>query len=497
DLITLTLRTSNDATNATPNFAPLNNDFQVMGQQEQQSSALSIVNGRSTSTNHRDYILTLKPRRLGNLVIPPLQVGQYRTQPINISVQRQSAAQQQQMNQFVFLQTQVDSDEVYVQSLIYTVKLFHTAGIGGNFSVNTRLADAVVEIIDKERRYQQVVNGRTYFVLEMRIAIFPQSSGELALPPENFVGTRGQGGLVSQRQRVAATSTGHRVQVKPKPGSFTGQNWIPARSLTIAEKWAAQPPVFTLGEPVNRQLTIVGVGLSESLLPPLDDLEIADAKIYTDPPTVNKQVTPDGIIAQQVTTIGIVPTKEGELTLPEIRIPWWNTVADREEVAVIPGGTYQVLPSTGVNLTTPTITVPLGAAPTKPVVVNPLWQYLAAGLGFLWLVSTWQWLALRRQVRILRSAEQREYVATFDDPDESRLYEELVKACKSNWPAKAHRGLLLWARARYPRVRSLGDLAAGNAALAEAIQMLEACLYRGEDDDDDADKRAWRGAQLA
>ena len=54
-------------------------------------------------------------------------------------------------------------------------------------------------------------------------------------------------------------------------------------------------------------------------------------------------MTPKGITARQVTVVGIVPTRAGTLTLPEISIPWWNTQTDREEVAIIPAMTYEVL----------------------------------------------------------------------------------------------------------------------------------------------------------
>lgn len=495
ETVNLTIRTTKAATNANPNFAPLNQDFEVLSHQQSQQSSISFINGQAVSENYRDHQLLLRPRRVGRLVIPALQVGQHRTQPIEINVLPTSAAQQQAAAEYVFFETAVDANEVYVQSqIIYTVKLFYMEGIGGEFTGQPKVNETVVEIIETENRYETILHGRRYFVWERRYALFPQARGEIQIPGERFSGTRGQGGPVSRRQRVDAVSNGHRVRVKPKPDSFTGDNWIPAKSLTLTESWDTQPPVFTLGEPVNRKLVISAAGLVESLLPPLDNLEMEGAKVYVDPPAASKQITQRGVNAQQVITLSLVPTKEGELTLPAIRIPWWNTELDREEVAEIPAATYEVLPGAGVNLTTPTVSVPLGTAPVPQA--NPLWQYLSAGLAVLLLISTWQWLTLKRQVLILSSARQQEYVTTQDNPDESRLYGELLAACKRNQPAEAHSRLLLWARARNPATSCLADLTLGNAEMAAEVQALETSLY-GAKAAEGKTPSNWRGTRLA
>ncbi len=495
DLVTLTIRASDNAANLVPNLTPLDRDFEIVSNSNRQNSSISIVNGRTTSIVYNDHVVVLRPKRMGNLTIPTITAGQFRTQPINISVQKQSAAVRQQMNQLVFFETTVDTNETYVQGqIIYSVKLFYTEAIGGDFPQPPALDDAVIETIENEKRYEAIVSGRRYYVLEKSYAIFPQRSGELVIPRETFVGTRGRGGLFSQRQRVNAVSDSHTVNVKRIPTEFSGENWIPAKSLAITESWAVQPPVFTVGEPVNRQLTISAVGLSDSLLPPLGETEVQDAKVYADPPSTQKQVGVDGITAIQVTTVGVVPTKEGELTLPEIRIPWWNTLKNREEVAIIPAATYQVKPATGVTVSVPTVTVPvteLSSVAEPKVVTNPVWQYAAAVLGILWILSTWQWFVLRREIRALRAAEETKYVAQFDDPDENRLFKDLMNACKRNLAAEAHRQLFLWAKARFPDIQSVNDLASGNENLAGELKTLEGVLYGAHQGGD------WSGKGLA
>lgn len=495
DLIRLTVRASDDAVDEEIDFSALRQDFEIVNERQNSNQSISIINGQTERVVYKDHVLTLQPKRMGNLFIPVLRAGNERTQPITIRVQPQSASERDRMRQFVFFETSVDTNETYVQGqIIYSVKLFYTEAIGGDFPQAPSLPDTVVETIESENRYESIRDGRRYYVLEKRYALFPQRSGEMVLPRERFIGTRGRGGVFSQRQRVSAVSESHTVNVQTIPQSFSGDAWIPAKALGIREAWTENPPTFRVGEPVNRQLAISAIGLSSTLLPALGDMEIDGAKVYADPPMTENRVSGDGVTALQVTTVGIVPTEEGPLTLPEIRVPWWNTQTNREEVAIVPAATYDVLPATGSTAVAPTVTIPVTELSAPRVVqeaANPYWQWAAVAFGLLWIVTIWQWLLLKRQVRALSSAQESRFESAIpDDPDESRQFAGFKKACTRNRAEDAHRQLFLWAKARYPEIQSNMDLGWRHPALGDEIRKLEAHLYSG------ADKTNWRGAEL-
>jgi hypothetical protein len=495
DLMTLTVRASDDTADAAIDFSSLRQDFEIITESSRQNSSMSIINGRRTSVVYKDHVLTLSPKRMGNLFIPSFRAGSERSQPITIRVQQQTASQRQRMNQFVFFETLVDTNDAYVQGqIIYSVKLFHTEGIGGDFPPPPSLPDTVVETLENEMRYESVVDGQRYYVLEKRYALFPQRSGPLEIPRERFVGTRGRGGFFSQQQRVNATSESHTIKVKTIPSSFSGANWLPAKALGVKEAWTETNPVFRVGEPVNRQLAISAIGLSDAVLPRLGKMKVTNAKVYADPPATENRVSQDGLTALQITTVGIVPIKEGNLVLPETRIHWWNTQTDREEIAIIPSETYQVLPALSETSNTPTVTVPLSEL-SQPTPISgpakPYWQWAAITLGFLWLLSTWQWLRLRLQLRTLESAKiNRQETPVFSNPDESHEFSELKKACTRNRAADTHRHLFMWGKARFPEIHSVLGLGKLDTRLAEQIILLETHLY-GE-----GDKDSWRGNDI-
>ena len=495
DLVTLTVRASDQAADANVDFSSLQRDFEIITESNRQNSSMSIINGRRTSVVYKDHVLTLSPKRMGNLFIPSFSAGNDRSQPITIRVQQQTASQRQRMNQFVFFETSVDTNNPYVQGqIIYSVKLFYTDAIGGDFPEPPNLPDTVVEALETEKRYESIVDGQRYYVLEKRYALFPQRSGTLEIPRERFVGTRGRGGVFSQRQRVNATSESHTITVKTIPASFSGENWIPAKALGVKEAWTEASPVFRVGEPVNRQLAISAIGLSDAVLPQLGEMKVDNAKVYADPPATENRISPDGITALQITTVGVVPTKEGDLILPEIRIPWWNTQTDREEVAIIPAETYKVMPALSETNNITTVTVPLSELNQPTFIsepIKPYWQWAAIAFGFLWLLSSWQWLILKRKVRAMESANvTRHEVPALRDPDESREFGELKKACTRNRPADAHRQLFLWGKARFPEIHSVLDLCRLDPRLTEEISLLETHLF-GE-----GDKGSWRGKDI-
>ena len=49
--------------------------------------------------------------------------------------------------------------------------------------------------------------------------------------------------------------------VRPKPSSFSGNTWLPARDLRITDSWDGTLPKFEVGKPETRKITINAVGV--------------------------------------------------------------------------------------------------------------------------------------------------------------------------------------------------------------------------------------------
>jgi len=484
DAVALTVTIRNSQNQGGPNFASLDRDFQILRQSgPNQSTKITSVNGRSTTETSTSWEVLLRPRRLGQLVIPAFRLGNDRSDPIVINVVRQSAAEKRKKEELVFFDTSVDTNKVYVQGqIIYSIKLYYVENISGDFPAAPAVKDAVVETIENERRYDAVANNRRYYILEKRYAIYPQRSGQLTIPKQAFSGTRtGRGFFSTSREQVMALSEAHTITVNAKPASFVGENWLPAKSLKISESWSEPPANFTVGEPINRTLSMTVDGLAVSLLPLFENTEIEGTKTYKDPAAESQKVSQEGIVSTRSTTIGIVPTRDGAIVIPEIVIPWWNTKTDLLEVARIPSSTYivkasaQVQPLVPQVATQPQTRVTRGEVSEQPIpaIQTDLWMYVAAAMFLLWLITLLLWWHQSAQPSLAEPEEED------NGASKSDLYRRLITACKANQAATARNLLFIWGKAKYPTIDSTRELAVitHSEALTDEIKNLETCLY--------------------
>lgn len=492
DLLSLTLRIQGQA-DGRPDLAPLRIDFDVVDTSRTNTHSTTIINGVQTSEFYTDWIIYLRPKKTGQLIIPPLTYRGEQSNPILIRVRKAARTR----DALVFFETTIDDKETYVQSqLIYTVRLFYTDSVSGDFPKEPVLENVLIETIEEERRFQSIVNNRRYHVLEKRYAIYPQKSGELNLPAEVFRGEiRSRRGLFSSRERVNAVSTGHRIRVKPKPAGFTGDYWLPARSLSISESWSVTPPEFKVGDPINRTLTLTATGIARSIIPPFAELKLDNAKTYPDPAATAESIGNLGITATRTETIGIVPTEEGELVLPEIRIPWWNTEADRMEIAILPEQTYVVGAGDFLN----NVIIPELPRPDGEQIVqqtSSYWLYIAIAVMLVWMLTIYQWLTTRRELILLQQVEEEQKTIEFQrSRNDKSLWRNFANACKDNDPALARAALIDWSSHRWPNsnIGTLADLQPlmNSKKLDTAIADLNQTLFGF------ADSKAWRGNDLS
>jgi len=489
ETIRLTLRTDDTNTSGQPDFTALLHDFQIVSGPNQ-SSRTQIINGKVDS--QIEFAVELKARRKGALIIPPIQWGQQVSNPIRIRVAEPTAAQKRAMNEFVYFETTVDADTIFVQSqLIYTVRFFSASSIDRDFIEPPAPADAVVRVIEGDRIYSTIVNNRRYYVLQKQYAIFPQKSGELIIEPETFVGQVREGGVFSRGRQVNASSTGHTITVKPKPANFPTDEWLPAESLSLTATWSSKPPVFKVGEPINLNLVLKAENVAASLLPPLTITKLDNAKVYTDPAQTDEAVSAKGISSTRIETIGIVPTKQGKLVIPEIQVNWWNTGTNRLQTATLPSSTYAI--EAGDEAFAQPLTPPPKTTRTEQVIIESqgYWIYISAILALCWVLTAIFWWRARQQFRKLLQAPLAE--DKIQAPNEKALFKEVITSCNANDPAAVTRTLLTWATTKWPdhRIRSVKDLHFLGDEFAGQINEMNETAYSPEASGE------WNGNQMA
>jgi hypothetical protein len=486
ETLTLSLTADSISFSADPEVQALEQDFRILNQQE--SSRSSFINGKVSSLRQWDY--TLSPKRKGNLSIPSIQMGKYRTRPITVTVsdapQRQNTGSEQ-----VYLESDVTPRSAYVQSeLAYTVKIFTSVNFLEASLEPLEVSGATVEAAGEER-YQTTINGRYYQVIERRYRLYPQHSGELEIPALTL-----QARVESYRQSmldpgrlVVKRSSAHRVRVMPPASDFDGAVWLPAKALSISDSWSQSLDSIEVGDSVTRSIKIEADGLLGSQLPALPSSELANAKLYPDQASISNPEEGDWT-GQRTESVAIIPTKPGSYELPEIRIAWWNTESNQQEYAVLPPRKF-------------TVTAPVSQQPANPPpssqgadtktdaetiasTLLPNWQWAiiaVLALGNLLFASLW--------LRAARSTPAAETAAVNGTAnlDEKATFKALRQACKRDGNTNELRQKLLdWGSAALEENVSLTGLAGAFPNLDTYCRALDASLY--SQDEMDLDRNA-------
>ena len=321
-----------------PDTAELEKDFEILDQQ--QSYNMQSINGKTTSQVTWSY--TLAPRKTGKLSIPAIEYKGAQSKAIAIKVMPGAAPKNADNPPAVFLEVEVDKQQVYVQEqLLFTVRLFASDHLASGDWSDPAPADAIVESLGDTKKFFRMAYNQRYEVRERKFLIFPQKSGELAIEPQSFSGilidTRSR-----RRQRVREFSEALSVNVKAPPASFSGDTWLPASSLHITESWESEPDEIKVGDSVTRSVEIRALGLLGSALPPITTGDVRGLKVYPDQPAIESFEHKSGVESVRKETTALVAVQSGTVRLPEVRIPWWDTVNDVERVAVLPARQLEI-----------------------------------------------------------------------------------------------------------------------------------------------------------
>lgn len=488
---------------ADPDFAPLERDFEILSRNQQTS--LRIVDGRRSRSTV--WVLTVLPKRAGPLTVPAIRFGPYATTARELSL-AVAPAQDGAGDDGLFLEVEASPTNPYVQQqVIYRLRLWRRYEISNaTLSEPSLSGDAIVKALDQDARYEAERDGKRYEVIERRFAVFPQASGTLTIAPAVVtaqVVTRTRSLFDSFSQPVTTkrvVSAPVALEVRPVPAAFPGGTWLPARRLSLHEEWQPDAKTTRVGEPLTRTVNLWADGLTAGQLPPIELPEVPGLKRYPDRPQTSEQQSASGFSAVLQRKTALIPERAGELALPAVVVPWWNTETDRLEYAELPAVTLHSEGVPGLEPVAPppatapqaATSGPADATAARDAGAEPAyWRLLAllAAAGWLLTLTLW-WRRPAPPAAVDADA------AVVDDAP------AVEAALAAGDPRALATALLGWGRERWPASppRSLGALAARvDADFAAALWGLDGALYRpgAAPADLEALRRGWRAARRA
>ncbi len=488
ETVTLVIQTNDAQQNLDPSLDALLEDFVLLDRRSE--TQMSIVNGRQSAVMR--LLITLEPKRVGELMIPALNFGQQSTQPMSVVVEAAPDLPEGEMPP-VFIELEIDPKDgphyVHAQFRL-TVRVFYLANLTEAAITPPEPANAAVRLLD-EVPFQAERGAQRYRVLERHYAVFPERSGPLQIPAMTLSGR-----LVERRsdrlwqpsvrgRRIEASSAAVDLEILPRPASFTADHWLPARQLQLSQNISASDAP-TVGEPVTRTIIIDAVGLEENMLTEPQWPEIPGARIYPDQPQGITRDDGRWVLGHKEFRFAVVPEQAGELVLPELKLDWWDTVNNRQQTAVLPEQRLNIAPSV-LPIAEPaapaTAAQPGGVSDSEISASGgqsapTLWRGLTLLFVVLWLATLFLWLRGRQKgPKPASPAEQRIQA-------ESALLKDFQRACEKADAAQARQAMSRWLKQFGPAgLRgSLVEFAreSNDAALAARLRELDAVGFQAE-----------------
>ncbi len=487
--VTLTLDAIQN--NATPDWQSLLKDFDILGTEHNVS--YTVINGQARAISQ--WSILLKPKKIGTLIIPAIHIGQGQSLPSQIVVDKNihapelTALDETSINESVFLASADQDHPLIHQQITYTIRLLTQQRLLDAQYNPPHVEDALFIPLGDGRHYQTQFKGKLYEVEEQQYALFPQKSGPLTIePPSLDALAYGEAGPSRIRLKAKAIT----INVAPLPEKQSMTNWLPASTVELSESYDTLEKKTLEGDTLTRTITLKAKGTTAQLLPAIPFRNTAQYHVYAEKPTTENQIKNGalwGSINMQVTYL---LSQAGQVMLPSINIPWYNTTTHRYEMASLPSKTITVniRPGRGSKSSSKerNNTAELSKNPSTPL-STPV-RIIALLIGLLLLsigcYFIWQKNRLATHTHARRKLSKKESSSAM----EASL--SLKSACKKNDPQQARIALIAWAKKQWPNhtILNLNDIPVDDPSFKQEIQRLSQAIYAPKPD------TAWSGNAL-
>jgi hypothetical protein len=335
--LTVTLDTSS-ILNAPALLLPDLQGFHVVGSST--STQISIINGEIQT--QAVYVYRLQPYQTGDLTVEPISVtlgGQaYSTQPMTVHVTQgvgQAPAAPADppapgdvalpaaglTGQDFYAEAEVDNAAPYVgQQVVYTFRFYQAGALWDQPQYEAPTFTGFwSEGQTEQYEYRVQAAGRIYDVIEVRTILFPSVVGPVTIDPAHLTIP---GGLFSRGQSLQSRPVELDVQPLP-PGAPAGFNGAVGQYSLSCSLDSSQGSV---GEPLTLRVTLSGQGNLTAAPDPAWP-EMPGWRDFESQATVQTEVVDGRIVGSRTYERLLVPTVEGESTIPALEYVYFDPEA--------------------------------------------------------------------------------------------------------------------------------------------------------------------------
>lgn len=453
---------------ATPDLGPLLKEFDIVG--TQRSMSYTVINGQARALSQ--WIIILKPKKSGTLIIPPVHIGPEQSLAsqvvVEASLSNQHIESDEAPDHSLFLASANNTKPYVHQQIIYTVRLLTRQRLLDAQYHPPQVEDALLMPLGDGRHYQTEFKGQAYEVEEQQYAVFPQKEGKLTISPP-ALDAMAFGDFGPSRIRLEAKPLTLTVSALPTDQSI--KTWLPASSVMLEESYDHHNTQLLEGDTVVRTITIKTKDLAAELLPPLTFNNTAAYHVYKEKPTTENHMEQDALWGSTTLQVTYLLSQSGQTILPAIHIPWFNTTTHRQEIASLPERALNIQARSG---STHTPTHPMTSSKNQLDTPSPLAPKHTLTISIFWVL-----IALLSMVGLGSFFWYQHHRKQALQPTDTDNMLPLKKACKINDPHQARAALLQWASKRWPNqsILNLNDIPIQDPAFKTEITRLSQALY--------------------
>jgi len=451
------------------------------------SQQTSYVNGDFKQSI--TWTFRLQAKQLGTLTIPPLKIGDAVTQAINIEVKKPGKEQQSSSTDNIFIENVLNKAQVYIdQPVILESKIYIAENLTEGDIQPPALTGAEVEQVAEAQRDRVVRNGLRYDVYTYQFKITPSTSGDVNITSPLLTASIRKAVRVSNlQQRMTVQTVNIRgnnldLTVKDMPAGYQG-DWLISEDVRLIENNNLQAKEYFVGDPITRSISLQVASLALEKMPEIKLNYNSSLRYYPDKDDL-KQGTIEGVLySQRTITHAIISNKSGEITLPEIKMPWWNSKTEQQEFAILPAQKIIIKPALQSNnnsnsasnnannqfdgsdnntqqtaLTDATVNETNNALDN----VNAHQQATLSHQLLLWKISTFLLLILLILLSLYHLRYSRRNNHSLKIPAKRSInekpYQQLLKVIKAEKPNDVYSALLVYFQSQHPNLTQLQQI---------------------------------------
>ena len=307
------------------------------------------------------WTYVLSPKKVGQFTVSEIEISHgnktYAADPVSIKVLPKSEKPPQSKSaQDTFtdafsssthkVEASVDNLRPYVnEQIIYTFRYLYTARIPSFNSPKytpPSLRQFWTTELERKQAQRQVIGGTLYWIEEIQVGLFPIAAGRVTIEPAKLSLPLSAGRGRPQSSNVLITNPVE-IQVRPlpqegKPTNFTGT----VGQYRIQTQTDRQ--TIEAGDGFTLRVQVSGTGNIKTVpaptVPTLPNMAIYDPQITDAIGIVDSQVR-----GSRTYEYVIIPSKEGDWTIPAIDYPYFDPQTESYQVAHTVPITINVLPN--------------------------------------------------------------------------------------------------------------------------------------------------------